>query len=349
MNKFFKISALLFAATVLLLITIILVSPAWYRFLRHNKGVEAQIMVLEAWVPSYAIEEAARRFQAGDYSGIVVVGAEYRVDSSAVAQKTEPHDRSKYSLFKNGFIKINPSVVNDLLGAMNDSVTITIDAVGRDVLGVNSHFSLVIDQEIIGSSFTSEEYKEYSFSYSNDRPVESFCILFMNDTFIPGNDRNLNVRGVKLGSIALPLNDTVFSVIHQSERTVMPEIVAFTSIAESTAYYLKCLGLPDESIIYLSSEYYDRNKTLSNARRVSEWITTSPYSESSVNINTFDIHSRRTYLTFRNELGRRQVGTIMSPNMVITDYNWRENRRGIRYVVAETAKYLYALVTSPFT
>jgi hypothetical protein len=351
MRKAFKILTLLTAATVVLIISVIVLSPSWYRFLRHNKSVESQIMVLEAWVPSYVIEEAAREFQRGNYSKIIVVGAEYLLNPPPASQNVEPLDRSKYSLFKNGFIEINRSVVNNLLKGKKDSVTITVDATGRDVLEVTSHFTLVIDNEIIGSSFTSEKYQEYSFRYlPGSKPVESMSILFLNDTFIPGHDRNLNVRGVKIDSTPLPLNDTVFNVIHQSERSVMPEIVVFKSIAESTAYYLKCLGIPDSAIISLSSDYYDRNKTLSNARRVAGWIASSPFSESNLNIHTFDIHSRRTYLTFRKELDSSvRVGTIMSPNMVITDYNWRENRKGIRYVAAETAKYLYALVTSPFT
>jgi hypothetical protein len=129
----------------------------------------------------------------------------------------------------------------------------------------------------------------------------------------------------------------------------VPEIVVFNSISESSSMYLQQLGIPSKKIITLSSEYYDYNKTLSNARSFAKWYKNSEFRNDTIMLFSFDIHSRRSYITFKHELEKKtELGIIASPSLVYTDKDWWKSKKGRRLFIDELGSYIYVILISMF-
>ncbi|MEA1897880.1 MAG: hypothetical protein U9N53_09490, partial [Bacteroidota bacterium] len=140
-----------------------------YDYLTKEIQVNSKILVLEGWLPSNAVEEAAKVFIQDEYQYLIVVGSNYRIDPT-ICKNTPDRTRktSEYRLNKNGYLKVNPKWLDKL--TITDSIyTVIITAKGSEVMRVTAFFYLVINNKIIGKSFTTKEYLNYPFTWHNNQ------------------------------------------------------------------------------------------------------------------------------------------------------------------------------------
>lgn len=65
-------------------------------FLAQNKPVSTQTLVVEAWLPEYALNEAGKIYKAGGYNHLFLTGGPFKGGVEMDADDTYPHRAQKY-------------------------------------------------------------------------------------------------------------------------------------------------------------------------------------------------------------------------------------------------------------
>lgn len=115
----------------------------------------------------------------------------------------------------------------------------------------------------------------------------------------------------------------------------------YKSFAELTAATLVTLGFDRSKLIAISAPKVKRNRTVATAVALREWLLTSELPLSSINIYSFDVHTRRSWLIFKKVLPEFRVGAIAYPSPEYDFQTWWMMSQGVRSVMSETIAYLY--------
>ena len=112
--------------------------------------------------------------------------------------------------------------------------------------------------------------------------------------------------------------------------------------AELAGATLVQLGVASNSVVPVSGPKVLRDRTLSHAIAVKEWVEANDPDLQRVNIYTIGAHSRRSWLIFGKVLGDKvDVGVIAHPN---SDYDldrWWTTSEGFRSVTGEIMAYVW--------
>lgn len=76
-----------------------------------------------------------------------------------------------------------------------------VRAKGSKAHGIYAHFTVIVNDLECGEKYTSSAYKDYCFCvpFSKDE-IKSIKIVFDNDHYVFGEDRNLYIENIVLGS-----------------------------------------------------------------------------------------------------------------------------------------------------
>lgn len=84
------------------------------------------------------------------------------------------------------------------------------------------------------------------------------------------------------------------------------------------------------------------NRTDASAVAVRDWLGQSDFNVRSLNLYTFDVHSRRSRQIFKEALAPKiNVGVIVIEPPHYNPQKWWESSAGVKAIISETISYVY--------
>lgn len=315
---------------VLLLLLMLFILPG---HLYKDNPADADIMVVEGWLPGYALELAIKEYYSENYMLMVTAGNpkpdEFRMGSAGSLIFDVSRLKSKYNNKKIFAIRVNAS------GTKADKLF--------------PYFNVLLNDSVVGGSFVRRRNREYEFGINSSLyEIDTVKINFINDTYTKWKDRNLNISYIDIEDIRIPAY-SCYVYYDINNREIYNEYEPrFNSYADYSAFILKYLGFKD-SIVPVQAVKTSITRTYSCALAFRKWFENSPFKGKSVNIVSLGPHSRRTWMIYKKVLGKNaDVGIIMIPNKGYNQNNWWKSLAGIKDTIHEMASYIYTLVVLPF-
>jgi len=323
-----KIFLRLIVPLLLLLLFFPYLASEWYHFLAPQKPLnDADILLVEGWISEGSLKQTVREFHSKNYQYL------------AVASIQLPET---YRLHSPGAL-VFPLKVPARVREQTDSVEVT--AYSTPAGGAFARMHVYINQQEIGSQTTHASPDVYRFPIPKNS-IRQVAVVYKDDYYDweAGEDRNLYITSVQIsGQLLSPRTDSSYldrghldgqkiQAIHQSEAGMSAEL-------------LKGMGVAEDKIILIEAPEEEINKTLTTARSVSQWLANQevPYS---LNIFTESTHARRSLMLYRKALAENtRVGVIASSPESYHAQNWWKDPAGRSYVLSQSLKYGYALLT----
>jgi hypothetical protein len=117
----------------------------------------------------------------------------------------------------------------------------------------------------------------------------------------------------------------------------------YKNFAELAAANLIALGFDPDKLVAVPTPDVFRNRTDASAAALSQWIANSGLKVESINLYTFDVHSRRNWMIFNQALAPEiKVGVIVLEPLSYDPKRWWVSSAGVRSIISETIAYIYA-------
>jgi hypothetical protein len=120
-------------------------------------------------------------------------------------------------------------------------------------------------------------------------------------------------------------------------------LAEYKNFAELSAATLKALGLEKEKLVAVPAPEVIKYRTYASAAAFRQWLSDSDLKLESINLYTFDVHARRSWLLFKQVLAPKiKVGVISAETREYDPKNWWSSSAGMRSISSETIAYIYA-------
>lgn len=141
------------------------------------------------------------------------------------------------------------------------------------------------------------------------------------------------------------------------------QLLITTGVPLSRGYYLSqykdhahlaaatviALGFAPDKIVAVPAPLVKRNRTNISAVALQKWLSQSNSSLKSINLYSLDVHTRRSWLMFKQVLAPKvKVGAIAHPTSDYDPKLWWTYSAGVRAIISEMLAYLYARLTGTF-
>ena len=299
---------------ILFLSIIILLAFSANNYLIVNKPVKSNDLIIEGWLPQYSIETFFNNSNISKYERIYITGIAGIQDTSYINNRKIKYEKrvkkivSSKKLITNGTIYLTNFALNKLT-KKEQFKTIVVYAYGDTALNKSAHYFVSISDSIIGETF-SKTYNSPFIIKGNfyNTKLRFFNIFYDNDLSLSESDRNLIVDSVAFDNIVLKNKADFYSI---SENTLPngKRNFPFHSNALYTKAYIKALGFKGK-IITIDTLYTDRNKTWATAKQFAKFHKLEYSNGESINVLSFNYHSRRSYLTYKHVLPNANIGII---------------------------------------
>lgn len=297
-----KVLAILFAFTILGLLPLILYKSDFFVV---NKPVKSNILIIEGWLSSFAVDHPP--FDYNTYDTIFIVGVKKRDRWNVVDEIRKTHQPDKernYLRFPtNGYLFLKGYENKNLPDSI---LNIRVVARGTKADDEFAHFFVSVKDSMVGHTFVHEKTDTFTFPLKMTREqIPYFNLYFNNDRLTKIEDINFRVYSVILDTFTfLPTNNESFYLKKN-----------LTSEALKTANYLSSKPEIKPKILLIDTIFSGLNKTLASARAFNQYFSKKSVSLSTVNIYTHRNHSRRTKLAYEKALPKHvKVGTIATSN-----------------------------------
>jgi hypothetical protein len=267
-------------------------------YLSKSEQVKANVLIVEGWLPEYALEMAYKEFEKSKYEYVITTGLQYRKEYYMVSE-------NGYLIFylKNKFSDINESGLH----------SIEIDAYS-ELEGENrAHFNLYVNDSIIADFIVEKSKKKYRVDWEgNLRDIHTIYVQFTNDAVGDFGDRNLYVKEIIIDDkIKIPYQDnSEYDVgkLYGKNRTINN----FNSSAQYAKNRLLSMGVDSSLVIAIPGNKVKINRTLSSALAFRDWLKTANIDIKGINIISMGTHTRRTWMTYNKILNEKYVIGIIS-------------------------------------
>jgi hypothetical protein len=287
--------------------------------------VHANILLVEGWLPTYAIEMASEEFNKNGYDHIITTGL-----------KSTPE---YFNIYTDGYlIFYNINKTKSILEAEKGRHIIEINAYSS-LNGENmAHFKVFINDSIAGDFFADKKKKNYKVEWEGLlSEIDSVMVRFDNDKAGDFGDRNLFVKEIKIDNeISIPyMNNSVYEISDPNEASRIFNY--FSTEGELARNKLISLGIDSSLIIAIPGKRALVNRTLTSALACRDWLKESDLKVTGINIISIGTHSRRTWMTYNKVLNQKyEVGIISLPD------NKENNSR--RYKILKTLRETIGLI-----
>ncbi|MEM8779295.1 MAG: ElyC/SanA/YdcF family protein [Cyanobacteria bacterium P01_G01_bin.49] len=103
------------------------------------------------------------------------------------------------------------------------------------------------------------------------------------------------------------------------------------------------LGVDPQKVVAVPTPVVKVNRTAASAIGVKEWLSESDLTVETVNLYSYDVHTRRSWLIFRQVLEPEiKVGAIAYHSRDYDAQQWWKSSEGVKSVILETIAYFYA-------
>jgi hypothetical protein len=295
-------SILLLFLIICITVTYLFVKPAFRYlsgFLSKSEQVKANILLVEGWIPEYAVKLAYQEFIKNDYDYIVTTGLKSRL--------------THFNLSENGYLIFYPK---KKLSVKPGNGSHSIDVTAYSELGGENraHFNVYINDSLMADFLAEKSKKIFRINYNgNLSDIDSVMVQFTNDDKGDFGDRNLYVKDLIIDdTIRIPLMNSVFDAGKlDGKRRISNN---YNSNAQYVRNSLIAMGLDSTKIIATSGERVRINRTLTSALAMRDWLQTTKINIKGINIFTIGTHARRTWMTYNKILNEKyHIGIISVP------------------------------------
>ncbi|MEA3446773.1 MAG: carbohydrate-binding domain-containing protein [Bacteroidota bacterium] len=314
----------------LFILTGILFVGKIHSFLTYSNPVQSRNMLIEGWLNNYALEIAANKFKEGNYNKILTTGGRLP-------------DFFKLSV-QGGIIfkldEISLSVNSDQIEY------ISLKCYGYKAIGVFPHVNLWADSTLIANFYVDRMEKEYSFKIpSSIKRIDKIIVEYTNDAYDEYSDRDLIISSINIEGEVLPIRGKGrYFDEGKIDGHQLIEIIA-RDFAVQAASMLKYYGVASESIEAISPIDTEFNRTLKNAQSVADWFKYNGDNIHSLNIISFDTHTRRSLMIYKKILPSNiDLGIISIRNYNYDPNCWYMQKSGIKAVFYESIACVYYAV-----
>ena len=120
-------------------------------------------------------------------------------------------------------------------------------------------------------------------------------------------------------------------------------ISKFKTYSELAAVTLKQLGLEEKFIVSVPTPPVKKDRTYASALAVKNWLRTADFSPKGLNIFSFSLHARRSWILFKKAFGDEfKIGVLNAESLDYDSHNWWRTSIGVRAVINEILAYCYA-------
>ncbi len=120
-------------------------------------------------------------------------------------------------------------------------------------------------------------------------------------------------------------------------------LAEYKTFAELAAATLKALGLKKEKLVAVPAPEVIKDRTYASAVIFRQWLSNSNLNVQSINLYTFDVHTRRSWLIFKKVLAPTiKTGAIAAKTRDYQPDKWWVSSEGVRSVISEVIAYIYA-------
>jgi hypothetical protein len=311
-------------ALMLLVITTTGLIDSLADYLSISEQTNANILLVEGWLPEDAILRSYEEFRHNGYQRIVTTG----INSSA----------PDLNMHSNGSLIF--STGKFFAGSEINGPHIFEIYAKSELGGANrAHFNLYINNIRLADFFADKRLKKYRAEWQGKlTDIDSISVQFDNDSIGEAGDRNLYVRSVCAdGNITIPyLNNSVYDIITSNGHLRINNNI--NSSAENAKVRLILAGIDSSLITAVPANKVRVNRTLTSALAFRDWLAGTDFDVRGINIVSLGPHSRRTWMTYNRVLHKNyEIGIIAVPNKSIAHSRNRKIFRTLR----ETAGLLY--------
>jgi hypothetical protein len=319
-----KVLIILICFIAILAFRYILVRPAFNYlagYLSKSDQVKSNILVVEGWLPEYALEMAYDEYNRDGYDYVVTTGLKYSSEY--------------YPLYRNGYLIFH---TKDKLKNVNNSEKHVIEINAYSDLGGKhaAHFNFFVNNLCI-ADFNAEKHQQFfpvSWSGSlND--IDSVMVQFTNDEIGSFGDVNLYVKEIIIDhKLKIPYqNNSEYNIGVLTDRKRV--ITNFNSYAEFAKNRLLSMGIASSQIISIPCDRVRINRTLTSALAFRDWLKTTNIDVKGINIMSMGTHARRTWMTYNKILDEKyKIGIISLPDYGFGQSRIRKKLKMLRETVA---------------
>jgi hypothetical protein len=270
-------------------------------YLSKSEPVKANILLVEGWLPDYALDMSYQEFNKNRYDYIVTTGLKMITDYYQVAM--------------NGYLIFYP---NDKLKNIGNSDNHIIEIEAYSEMGgdYSAHFNLFLNDSLIADFYADEHKRRYTYKWEGSLSgIDSIMIQLTNDRVDEKGDVNFYVKDIIIDhNTKIPyMNNTVYDI--GALDGVKRIVNNFNSCAESARKRFMSMGIDSSVIIAVPVNRVITNRTLTSAISFRDWLKTININVKGINIVSMGTHARRTWITYNKILDEKyNIGIISLPD-----------------------------------
>jgi len=292
-------------------------------YLSKTKKVDANLLIVEGWLPPYAIEMANDEFQKNGYDLVITTGLKIS---------------GYYLVSMNGYLIFN---THDRFKGIDKTGDHTIEIDAYSEMGDKNcaHFNAFVNDSMVADFLTDKKKRKYEITWKGKlAKIDSVMIQFDNDRFFENDDRNLYVKEIIIDHnihISYQNNSEYDIGALDGKNRINNNFSSFSELARNK---LLLMGLDSSSVLAVPGKRVKINRTLTSALAFRDWLKTTDIDIKGINIISMGTHSRRTWMTYNKILNERyKIGIISLP-----DYRMSHSRKKrILKTLRETAEIVY--------
>lgn len=270
-----------------------------HNLLTSNEKVNANTLLVEGWIPDYALPMAYQEFSSGNYEYIVTSGMGYN---------------TPLRLYTNSFLifKPNAEFKSDTSNQLN---IIELEIQSSIVRDDSCRYCLWLNNTMEGTFYVDKKIPVVQYSwYGSISKLDSILIQFNSDRVDKRGDRNLIINDVRINHQSLVFKNASITMDKGRPFGMNRRNLFARSYAELAANYFLDQGVPKEKILIVTDSSRFLNRTLGSAIAIKKKIKAQHNKIRGINIISQDYHSYRSLIVFRKILGRDMpVGVISIP------------------------------------
>jgi hypothetical protein len=270
-------------------------------YLSKSEQVNANILIVEGWLPDNALKMAAEEFKRNNYEKIITTGIKSKINY--------------FGLYSNGFLVF---YTKSKLKEFNEVKKHSIEVEAFSELGGENraHFNLFINDSLKADFYAEKMKHKFSISFTGPLSgIDSIIIQFDNDSWGKFGDRNLFIKDIIIDShITIPYGNNA-AWVEAKLNNKHDFLTNFSSNAELARNRLISSGIDSTKIVATPGERVRINRTLTSALAFRSWLKTSNIEIKGINIFSMGTHARRTWMTYNKILNEKyQIGIISVPD-----------------------------------
>jgi hypothetical protein len=290
--------------------------------LSKTDRVNANVLLVEGWIPHYALEQAYKEFQDEGYKYIVTTGLKLP---------------DYYLVGMNGYLIFYPKRIISS-GINLPEHLIEIEAYSELGGENSSQFNVYVNDSLTANFKASKMKRKYPIRWKGElKNIDSIMVQFLNDKRDNYVDRNLYVKEVIIdGNFKIPYqNNSEYDISElDGKRRIINN---FNSYAQLARRRLLTLGIDSSQVIAIPGKRTRINRTLTSALAFRDWLAISDTGIKGINIVTMGTHARRTWMTYKKILNKKyDIGIISLP-----DYRDSHSRR---HKITKTLRETFGLI-----